>query len=174
MTATGPQAVAHGKELLTEVQKAMPDMDTVKWLIERADLTLTDNQNRTAFMTIAGWGNDEILQKALIHGAQVNQPGPRGNTAVHIVAASGGKSALETMMQHGGDFAQKNDAGKTPYDLAQGRFTGDVLIKIREKFEVQDPTTSRLNAFREYISEQGLRTEKPTGAPRRAVFKPKQ
>lgn len=169
----GAQAYPYGQDLLKEVQKAQPDMTEVKWLIEHGDLTAADSQKRTAFMIIIGWGNEDLMKFALKHGAQPNQKGPGGNTAVHMIAAGGSQTMLgEMLLNAKGDFTLRNDAGKTPYDLAQGRFPDNVMQAIRNEFDIRDPV-STLNDFRRHIKERGLRTQKNVKAPPRAVFKAK-
>lgn len=169
----GGQAYPYGQDLLKEVQKAQPDMNEVKWLIEHGDMTQTDSQKRTAFMIILGWGNDDLAKFALKHGAKPNQKGPGGNTAVHMVAASGNAALLgEMLLNANGDFTLRNDDGKTPYDLAQGRFPENILQAIRNEFDIRDPA-STLKDFRRHIAERGLRTKAPIKAPPRAVFRAK-
>lgn len=168
----GATAYPYGQDLLKEVQKAQPRMDEVKWLIEHGDLTQADSQKRTALMIIIGWGNDELIQFSLKHGAKPNQKGPGGNTATHMIAASGSMSALRAVLDAKGDFTQRNDDGKTPYDLAQGRFPDNVMQVIRQEFDIRDPV-STLKDFRHHIAERGLRTKAPIKAPPRAVFKAK-
>ncbi len=171
---TGPQATAFGEELLREVQKAQPDMDQVDWLASRADLKLTDNQNRTALMTVMSWGNHALVQKLIVNGADLNQKGARGNTAVHFAMTSGNEQNAATVLAYNGNLAQANDADKTPFDFAEGKFKHEMMVKLKERYETQNPDISRRRAFNAHIEKQGVRTEKPTKAPRPAVFKPKR
>ncbi len=171
---TGPQATAFGEDLLKEVQKAMPDMDHVNWLASRADLKLADSQNRTALMTVMGWGNQELMQKMLVNGADINQKGARGNTAVHLALAGGNEQTAATVLAYKGNLAQPNDAGKVPFDFAEGKFKPDMMARLRQRFEEQDPGISRRRAFNAHIEKHGVRTEKPTKAPKPAVFKIKR
>lgn len=168
----GGVAYLHGESLLKEVQKAQPDMQEVKWLIEHGDMTQTDSQKRTAFMIIIGWGNEDLTKFAMKHGAKLNQKGPGGNTAVHMIAAKGSQALLGAVLNEKGDFTQRNDEGKTPYDLAQGRFPDNVMKAIRIEFDLPDPVAT-LKDFRHHIAERGLRTQKSVKAPPRAVFKAK-
>lgn len=168
---TGPQATAFGEELLREVQKAMPDMDHVDWLASRADLKLADSQNRTALMTVAGWGNQALMQKMLVNGADINQKGARGNSAAHLALISGNEQTAATVLAYNGNLAQANDAGKTPFDFAEGKFKPEMMEKLRARFEEQDPVISRRRAFNAHIEKHGVRTEKPVKSPKPAVFK---
>lgn len=171
---TGPQATAFGEDLLKEIQKAQPDMAHVNWLATRADLKMADSQNRTALMTVIGWGNQELIRKMLANGADINQKGPRGNTAVHMAMRWGNEQTAAAVLAHDGNLSQENDAGETPFDVAQGSFKPEMAAKIKDRYEAQNPEISRRRAFNAHIEKQGVRTEKPVKSPRPAVFKIKR
>ncbi len=169
-----PQAEQYGRELLAEARKQQPDIDQVKWLIDRADLTLTDITGSTALMLISGWSNLEVTQKLLIHGAVINQQDRNGNSVVHMTAHSGNEKTLETLLVYGANVALPNKSGNTPYDIAQGKFSHAMLVKLKEQFEQQDPGLVARRDISAYIDEQGMRLAAPTPAPQRAAFKVRQ
>lgn len=166
-----PQAEQYGRDLLSALSKQMWDIDDVNWLVDRADMTMTDSRGATALMNISTTGNHELMQKMLVHGALINQKGPRGNTFGHMAAGSGNEAVMSTMLAYGTNFAQPNDAGKTPYDLAQGKYKPETMEKIRQRFEEQqDPTLVRRREIAQYIDENGLRLRHDVVAPTKAAF----
>ena len=169
--AADPQAAQYGQELLAEFGKQRPDFDQIKFLIQRADLSQQNARGQTPLMLATATGNQDVIVLMLNTGAAINQKDKRGETVAHMVARTGNAQSMEFMLVYGANFALQNDARQTPYDLAQGKFTPDMAARIKARFEEQDPNTVTLHAFREYIAEQGLQTERPVAAPPRAVFK---
>lgn len=168
------EAEQYGRELFSALKKQMPDFDDINFIVDRADLTLTDDRGATALMNISSWGNHELMQKMLVNGAKINQKGPKGNTIAHMVAASGNEHVISTMLAYGADFSQANDAGVTPYDLAQGKYQPETMAKIKQRFEEQDPTLVKMREFQAYIDETGLRLQNDVVAPPKASFPPKR
>ncbi|MDI1229346.1 MAG: ankyrin repeat domain-containing protein [bacterium] len=170
---TNPQAAQYGQDLIAEFGKQRPDFDQIKFLIQHADLSQQNARGQTPLMLAVATGNQDVMKAMLNNGAVINQKDNRGDTAAHMVARGGNEKSMGVMLALGANFAQANEAGKTPYELSQGNFKPETAARIQERFEEQDPDFSRRRAFNAHIEKHGVRTEKPTKAPKPAVFKMK-
>lgn len=171
-TPKDPQLEQNGRSLLAALLMQQPDIDDIKFLVRRSDLTLEDKNGNTALMTISGWGNLELMKLMLDNGAKPNQKGRSGNTTMHLVINGGNEKAIDLMLAYGGDVSIPNGAGSTPLDWAKGKkFSPELMKRLEQRFAEQDPASVKLRQISEYIDQQGLRTARPIVAPQTASFK---
>ena len=72
------------------------------------------------------------LEILLVHGADVNEPIYRGNTALHLaisLSQQPDKPLFELLVGHGSDLTIRNMRGHTPLDLASNRQYLDILTE---------------------------------------------
>lgn len=120
-------------------------------------------QQRNALFDVAQHGDELILQRLLVEGADVNVRAADGNTALHVAAKFGNESIVRTLLEHGADVNVKSAARGTPVErkfsgsrtplhwaAAQGH-QGVIQILVDYKADVAAMNASQRTALQDAI-----------------------
>ena len=107
----------------------------------QVDLTIQDNDGRTALMLAAGSGDDEIgivlIVQAVLRG-QLSSLGIKcktGRTALHYACEGGSVSLVQTLIrEHKADANARDDQNNTPLNLAAFSGKADVALSLINEF----------------------------------------
>jgi len=87
-----------------------------------AGAEITDSEKWPALHYAAASGNVFLIARVISEGANLNGQDAQGNTALHVAVSLYGKdNAIELLVAKGARLDVRNQAGKTPLDLARER-----------------------------------------------------
>jgi ankyrin repeat protein len=78
------------------------------------------------------YGNRDIAQRLLDHGADVNVKDNYGSTPLHGAAYKGYKEVAELLLVKDADINAKNNADRTPLDYAKARADQPLIELLRK------------------------------------------
>lgn len=94
--------------------------DFLGFLGKSGDLEAKNKYGRTVFKEAARYGNIELMEVALAHGAKTNG-------AIHLAAMNNQVEAIDVLLKHGVDINERDGEGKTPLGRAWKKEFADTL-----------------------------------------------
>ncbi|CAB3397989.1 unnamed protein product [Caenorhabditis bovis] len=121
-------------------------LDPITWLAARTDVSLTDNDNRTALHYAFGRETD-FAENSFFHSQldpisvvmsltasmgteQINLADCNGNTVLHLAAMRNAVICMTTFIRKNGDIEKKNNDGNTPLALAVKNCAHSVALTL--------------------------------------------
>lgn len=90
----------------------------VKLLLEKANLSATDNSGNSALHLAASGGHDEIVQLLLDNSANHDAKDNLGNSALHLAASGGHDKVVQLLLDSKANQDARNDSGSSALHLA--------------------------------------------------------
>jgi Ankyrin repeats (3 copies) len=105
----------------------------VKELIDKDPslVNATTPEGYTPLLMAAGYGNKELVEFLLAHGANVNTKDRSGDTALHVGVRYNRTDVIEVLIGAGADINAKNNKDETPLDLANDLARGEAAKILR-------------------------------------------
>ena len=109
--------------LLTMRGDNLPDLDTIRFFIERgADVDAVDDDHSTLLHKASSTGNVNVAQLLLEHGVNINVRNGEGHTPMHRglmgSAAAHSFDMTQLLLEHGADLNALDDTQSTPLHVA--------------------------------------------------------
>jgi len=114
--------------------------------VEVAQTIERDENNNTALMSAAAYGQTEIARDLIARGTDVNARGYIGNTALIFAVEEGHVEIARMIIEAGANPDASNDYGNTARTLAKG-YGQRELVELFETTPVQTRPTLLATAF---------------------------
>lgn len=88
--------------------------DTVIAVLQEKGIDCFDRYRRTVLINSACYGNTQLLQWCLEHGADVNFQDVSGMSALHFAAQEGKVNAAHILVSHNAKINLQDNYGKSP------------------------------------------------------------
>nr|XP_047127740.1 uncharacterized protein LOC101236217 [Hydra vulgaris] len=107
-------------------------VESVKMLVENsADITVTDNEEKTALHTAAEYGNFKCLVTLVQNSSRnINGTDEKGRSPLHLAAYNGWVKTTITLIEMGAQISSCDDSSWTPLDYAVSYGYTKIALKL--------------------------------------------